>query len=105
MIQPDVIMAIFKTVKRIEELILKGQDGIFDINEAADYLNVSKSFLYRLTCEKRIPHYKPTGKRLYFKKQDLDAWLTQNRIATRKEIEDKAADYVTFQGNGNGPQK
>ena len=40
---------------------------ILTIEEAAEFLSVSKSYLYKQTSAQAIPHYKPTGKRCYFK--------------------------------------
>ena len=47
--------------------------------EAAAYLDISPHYLYKLTSTRKIAHYK-TGKRLYFLKADLDAYLLQNRV-------------------------
>lgn len=58
--------------------------------ETAKYLGVSLSHLYKLTMRREIPHYKPTGKMCYFKRQELETWLQQNRIATNEELEAKA---------------
>ena len=35
-------------------------------DEAAEYMGISKSYLYKLTMRKQIPHYKPMGKMCYF---------------------------------------
>ena len=35
-------------------------------DEAAKYMGVSKSYLYKLTMRQQIPHYKPIGKMCYF---------------------------------------
>ncbi len=47
---------------------------LLNIDEAASYLKFSKTFLYRLTKEKRIPHVN-FGRHLLFRKQDLYNWL------------------------------
>lgn len=39
---------------------------------AADFLGVSVNFLYKLTSSHRIPYYKPCGKRIFFRKSELD---------------------------------
>lgn len=52
---------------------------VLSLNEAALYLGISKSSLYKLTGSKAISHHK-TGKLIYFKREDLDEWLLQNRI-------------------------
>ena len=68
---------------------------VLSVNEAYVYLNVSISWLYKLTHLKKIPHYKPNGKLIYFKKSDLNIWLLRNRVSSQEEIERKAEEYVT----------
>ena len=41
---------------------------VLNFNEACQYLELSQSHLYKLTSAGSIPHYKPNGKKLYFKK-------------------------------------
>jgi excisionase family DNA binding protein len=85
---------IIEKLTNIENL-LKGQDRPLKFEEAAEYLGLSKSHLYKLTCSNKIPHYKPSGKRVYFAKSELDAWLLRNPIKTNTEIEQAATDYLT----------
>lgn len=76
-------------LKRIEE-ILQGQAlKPMSFAETAQYLGVSKSYLYRMTSEGKIPHYKPGGKKVYFEKGEVDRWLTARRVATADEIHEK----------------
>ena len=65
----------------------------FYLEAAAEYLNISKSHLYQLTCRGLIGHYKPAGKRIYFEKSDLDEYLKRNRVRPQWEIEDIAANH------------
>ena len=69
-------------------------------DEAAKYLGISKSYLYKLTMQQKIPHYKPMGKMCYFNRQELEAWLQANRIATAEEIEQKAQAYCLQKKGG-----
>lgn len=62
-------------------------------DEAARYMGVSKSYLYKLTMRREIPHYKPRGKMCYFNRRELEAWLQGNRVATSEEIEEQANAY------------
>ena len=62
-------------------------------NEAATYLGISKSYLYKLTMRAQIPHYKPMGKMCYFNRVELEQWLQSNRVATDSEINQKAQAY------------
>ena len=53
----------------------------FNIDEAADFLGYKKNYLYKMVYERRIPHFKPGGRkgRLFFKKEDLEAFLFRGR--------------------------
>ncbi len=64
------------------------------LDEAATYLHVSKSHMYQLTSKGLIAHFKPAGKKIFFKKSDLDAYLLRNRRASESELEQVAADHI-----------
>lgn len=70
------------------------QKTVLNFNEACKYLDVSPSHLYKLTSTKQIPHFCPQGKKLYFKRDELDSWLQRNRQSAADEIEKAATDYV-----------
>ena len=77
------------------ENLLKGQtEKPLTFDEAARYLDISKSHLYKLTSRNKIPHYKPQGKRLYFSKSELNTWLLRNPVKTTGKIEQEADDYI-----------
>lgn len=58
--------------------------------EACELTGLSKSYMYRLTSTKQIPHYKPRLKLVYFERAELENWLLQNRVETVAESEAKA---------------
>ena len=70
------------------------QKAVLNLNEASKYLDISPSHLYKLTSTRQIPHFCPQGKKLYFKRDELDQWLQRNRQASADEIEKMAVDYV-----------
>ena len=74
------------------------QKEVLNFNEACQYLGLSQSHLYKLTSSKSIPHFCPQGKRLYFKRLELDEWLLRNRTSTADEIQQQAADYLIKKG-------
>jgi excisionase family DNA binding protein len=49
-----------------------------NIDSAADYLDLPKARLYKLTAQGAIPHYKQEG-RLLFHRQELDDWVARYR--------------------------
>ncbi len=67
---------------------------ILNFNDAAIFLDFSKSYLYKLTFSRQIPHYKPNGKKLYFKRADLETWLLRNRVKTDSELQLQAEDII-----------
>lgn len=78
---------------RIESLTLIGAKNSLDLDEAVLFTGFSKGHLYRLTSEKRIPHFKKSRK-LYFKKTELENWMLEQKILTEDEIQSKASTYV-----------
>ncbi len=71
------------------------KDGILSFNEATVFLKMSKSCLYKITSQKQIPHYVPGGKKIYFKKSDLEKWLLQRRITPVNEFVVSAENYLS----------
>ncbi|WP_455674459.1 helix-turn-helix domain-containing protein [Phocaeicola sp.] len=81
---------------RVEELeqMLFLTKNVLSFDEASKFLNLSKSYLYKLTSGNLIPHYKPQGKMLYFERVELESWLRQNPIKTQAQIEQEAQRYI-----------
>ena len=82
--------------QRIEELetLVYATKNVLSFDEASKYLNLSKSYLYKLTSAQQIPHYKPQGKMIYFEKDALEAWLRQNPVKTQTQISQEASHYI-----------
>jgi excisionase family DNA binding protein len=92
---------ILKRLDSLERLIENqgvNTKEVLNLNEACRYLELSQSHLYKLTSTGSIPYYKPNGKKLYFKRAELDAWLLRNRYASHEEISGQAADYLIKKG-------
>lgn len=70
------------------------------LQEAADYIGLSKSTLYKKTAKRSITFYQPGGKVIYFKKEDLDNWVLSNRVAPQSEIEETAQAYCMSNKKG-----
>lgn len=81
------IMAELAEIKQLTALAAK---QVLNLDEVCRLTGLGKSHVYRLTSTKEIPHYKPNGKLLYFDRAEVEAWMKQNRVATREEITQKA---------------
>ena len=66
---------------------------VMNLNQLCDYLELSKSHIYKLTSNQEIPHYKRGGKKLYFNKYEIDNWLLQNKVKTMDNLQREAALY------------
>ncbi|MCM1531062.1 MAG: helix-turn-helix domain-containing protein [Bacteroides sp.] len=67
-----------------------GVKKILTSEEAAAYMGISQSTLYKLTSSRQIPHFKPRGKMCYFDREELERWLQRNRVASMEDINDEA---------------
>lgn len=63
------------------------------LEEAAQYMNVSKAQMYILVQKQEIPFYKPGGKKIYFLRVDLDEYLKRIRTSTKEEKKDAATSH------------
>jgi excisionase family DNA binding protein len=66
---------------------------ILDLQQLTAYLNVSKSYIYKMTATNMIPHSKK-GKKIYFDKEIVTKWVLENKISTQGEIEQIANNYL-----------
>ena len=79
---------------RIERNTLLAAKKVLTFEDVALITGLSRSYLYKLTSANQIPHYKPSGKQLYFDREEIENWLKQNRVATVEETDRKATNYV-----------
>lgn len=82
-----------KLAAAIGENVLLAQKEVLTLDEVARYTGMKKSSLYKLTAEKKIPHYKPNGKNCFFKRTELEDWLTTNPVATVADLNGRAQAY------------
>lgn len=74
--------------------IMESERNLMTTTEAAKYLGLRPSYLYKLMMRRAIPYYKPNGKLCFFAREDLDAWLRRVRVKSQEEIDSGAARYL-----------
>lgn len=72
---------------------------IFNLDQLCNYAGLSKQTVYKLTGRGLIPHSK-RGKRLFFEKNQVDAWLLENKRATVADIKKEADEYLRTKRRG-----
>ncbi len=82
------ITKVYDLLLEVKSLISDDTSEFFDINEASAYLRLKKSYLYNLVYLNKIPFYKPNGKKLYFKKIELNHWINQSKVKTVNEVKE-----------------
>ena len=76
-------------LNEIKQLLTKQTEKPLNMSEASKHLGMTKSYLYKLTASHKIPHGQPMGKKIYFKKSDLDDWIFKEK-QTEMEPENAA---------------
>lgn len=77
----------------------KSNEEIFSLKEAAEFLKLSLSSMYKKTSLKQIPHYVPGGKKIYFKKSELENWALSHKVGSISESESDIAHYLSRNSN------
>ena len=75
---------------RVSANISGNTKEVLTSEEAARFMGISISQLYKLTMRKEVPHFKPAGKCVYFNRTELEQWLQNNRVATVDEARGQA---------------
>lgn len=79
-------------IQRISVLedVLCAAKEVLTLEEAAVFMGISRSTLYKMTHNNVIPFYRPNGKLIYFEKSELLAWMRKNRAISQEEVNEHA---------------
>lgn len=88
----SIVQQIMQRLDRIEQSLMCAKP-VLDLDGAAIYTGYSRAHLYRLVGKRELPYYKK-GYKLYFKKDELEQWMMENKIQSKSEIECNAATYI-----------
>lgn len=78
-----------KRVETLEDMLEAGKE-VLTVEEAAKFMGMARSSLYKMTSDQTIPFYRPNGKMIFFEKTDILSWIRKNRVSSREEIEEEA---------------
>ena len=73
-----------ETIQTIETDDTGIESGYLNTRQAAQFLGLSRNYLFKLTMGAEIAHFKPNGKTLFFKKSDLVEWIERNRTRDQR---------------------
>lgn len=81
-----------KVLKHLEEIQEQLQERVFEqkeilnLQEAASFLRIAKSTLYKLTHRGQIKFHKPSGKLILFRRDDLISWVERNTPSESNQL-------------------
>ena len=78
-----------KRVETLEDTLDAGKE-VLTVEEAAKFMGMARSSLYKMTSDQTIPFYRPNGKMIFFEKADILSWIRKNRVSSREEIDEQA---------------
>ena len=95
-------------LKALLERVDKSAKKVMNMKEAADYMGCSVAYIRKLYKDGYLAVCKPMGTerdelekpgkgktaRVFILREDLDTFMTMNRIPSKFEVEQKASDYV-----------
>lgn len=107
---PKAIGILLKKVERLETLLNQKQEqpttepteDFLSIQEAAKLLHLTVPTMYSKHSRGELPGVSKRGKRLYFSKKILLAWLEAGRQKTTDEVKLDAESFLNKKGGGNG---
>ena len=75
------------------------------LKEVAAFLGLSQKYIYELVKQRKIPFYKPFGKKLMFKLDEVQAIIDSSKvgaIASPSEIDRAGNEMMLRRGKANG---
>lgn len=81
---------ILEQLQQIQQCLLLQVKQVLNIKEAAIILGMKPDTVRGMVNKHTIPFYKPNRNLLYFRKEELEQWMMQNRTSTDEEIESQA---------------
>jgi len=107
----DEISLIKQQNVRIEALLLSQQqpssiepDRFLDVNEAANYLKLTRGTLYQYVHGGKLPVFKQ-GRKLRFSLKALREWVNSGRIEMPEEILEGSRNARTMNNHNNTKQR
>lgn len=81
-----------------ENKMTTAEKRVLTIGDVVALTGYTRDYIYKLVWLKRIPHYKPNKKRLYFERGEIENWMLQGRVTTKAEAAQQAALYSIQKG-------
>ena len=78
-------LEVVKTNQTRLQQILLSKKTVLNIRDLCDYTGYSMSYIYKLTSQNKIPYFKPSGKMVFFEREEIDSWLLGNKQEVKEQ--------------------
>lgn len=92
-IPSHMIENLIQRITIIENVLFAGKE-VLTLEEAAVFMGVSRSTLYKMTHNNVLPFYRPNGKLIFFEKSVLLEWMRKNQVLSKEQIEATAQQML-----------
>lgn len=74
---------------------------ILTFKEGCEFLDYAPSYVYKMTMSGILPFSKPNGKKIFFEREKLEAWMLSNASKCHEERQIDAATYENTKGGNS----
>ena len=74
-IQLETLIKTIKEQQKSTNAISLESKSVWTLEELCSYTGYKESYIYKLTSNNQIPYYQPTGKKLFFKRDEILNWI------------------------------
>jgi excisionase family DNA binding protein len=78
------IMKMQRQISRLTQLTRANVSTLLSLDEASLYTGYAKGYLYKLTAQGDIPCYRPTKRRVFIDREELERWIRSNSDGINK---------------------
>jgi len=78
-----------QSAEKTEPVIRLPEKELLTVADVSQMLHLSEGTIYNKTSKQEIPCFKK-GRRVYFDKKEIDAWIREDRRKTKKQLQTEA---------------
>lgn len=72
------VRGLSRQVARLTMMLKTNKGTLLTLDEAALYTGYAKGYLYKLTANGSIPCYRPTNRRVFIDREELERWIRKS---------------------------
>ena len=87
-----------RKLDKIMSYTILAAKNVLDVKDVCALTGYGPDYIYKLAAQGKLPHYYPTGRKMFFDRAEIEAWMKQNRVGTVEEAEQQAGLDEAEQG-------